>query len=176
MLHYLEPAVCQALVPELNSLFVLERLFVVPVPGVEARWRYHPVLAEILRLRLLRERPDDFLRLHLAASSWYESQGRMIAAIDHALAGGDHPHAAGLMAGQAMLLLSEGRLRLLARWFAALPINVLRQQPRLIPVKLWTPSFTQGPAEAMRQLDLIGEEAVASEPAVQTQLPALRCS
>ena len=186
ILHYLEPAVCKALAPWVESAAVLEQLtinnlFVSQVPGSQAssndiRLRYHPVFAEFLRVRLLRERPDDFRRLHLAASSWFESEGFMVAAIDHALAGGDYPYAAELMSNQAMGLLSEGRLKLLSRWFAALPALALRRHPRLIFVQLWTTTFTQGPNQAMRQFERIGDDWMAQEDAAKSQIPALRCT
>lgn len=181
VLHHLEPEVCRELVPDLNCEYMLERLiagnlFVSPVPGQIEMWRYHPVFADILRLRLLKNRPNEFLRLHLSASAWYESQGQIVPAIDHALAGGDYPHAARLLEASAMRLLVDGRLRLLARWFAALPIAMLRQYPALIPARLWSTTFTQGAAEAAGQLEAIADYWPRERDEEKIQYSALRCT
>src|SRR5256885_4572365 len=70
-------------------------------------WRYHSMFADFLRAQLLREQPGELTRLHLAASGWYESCGRPVPAIEHALEGGDLPHALSLLARHAEALDRE---------------------------------------------------------------------
>lgn len=181
VLHHLDPALCKELVPNLNTDYMLERLisnnlFVSPVLGQVERWRYHPVFADILRLLLLRKRPNDFYRLHLSASGWYESQNKIVPAIDHAIAGGDYPHATKLLASRAMNLLIDGRLRLLSRWFAVLPPEELTKQPLLIPIRLWVTTFTQGATEAMRQLEMMTDQWPGEEETANVHLAALKCT
>jgi LuxR family maltose regulon positive regulatory protein len=142
-----------------------------PAQG-ERAWRYHSLFADFLRAQLARERPDELARLHLAASGWYEAQGRTVPAIDHAIEGGDMPHALHLLAPHAQQFLAQGRLRLLARWFAALPPALTAAHPMLQVVSLWATTLTRGPWDAMAQLHASGCEA-STDPAVQAHVNAL---
>ena len=136
-------------------------------------WRYHSLFADFLRTQLAREQPDALARLHLAASGWYESQDRPVPAIDHAIEGGDMPHAITLLAAHAGSFLAQGRMRLLARWFAALPTALVRAQPMLQVVSLWACMLTRGPWDAMAQLHASGC-ADSPDPAVQAHVHALQ--
>jgi LuxR family maltose regulon positive regulatory protein len=165
ILRQLDASVCQALHPHGDSADILERLaasnlFLTPVAtgsgGPATAWRYHSLFADFLRAQLARERPDDLARLHLAASGWYESQGRPVPAIDHAIEGGDHPYALTLLEQQAESFLAQGRMRLLSRWFGAIPEPQLRQRPMLQLIALWAECFTHGPWEAMARLEASG--------------------
>lgn len=161
ILRQLDASVCQALCPRMDCAAILERLaasnlFLTPVSGDGDAWRYHSLFADFLRAQLAREMPGEPARLHLAASGWYESHGRPVPAIDHAIEGGDHPHALNLLDHHAAQFLEEGRMRMLARWFSAIPEHQLREHPFLQPISLWATCFTHGPWDAMRQLDASG--------------------
>jgi LuxR family maltose regulon positive regulatory protein len=181
VLHQLDPFICAALVPGLNCEFLLDRLiegnlFVSAVPGQIERWRYHPLFAEILRTQLKRKRPEDFLRLHLAAAGWYEENKQIVPAIDHVIAGEDYPYAAQLLAEHAMHLLEDGRIKLLARWFSLIPLEVLQQHPVLLAVSLWVTTFTQGALQAMRQSEQFLAFWPSENARAQIHLDALNCS
>ncbi|KQP13308.1 LuxR C-terminal-related transcriptional regulator [Pseudorhodoferax sp. Leaf267] len=161
ILRQVNASVCHALHPHGDSAAILEQLaasnlFLTPIAGQgdgEAHWRYHSLFADFLRAQLARERPDELARLHLAASGWYEAQGRPVPAIDHAIEGGDHPLALTLLDTWAEHFLEQGRMRMLARWFAAIPDAQLRQHPFLQLIALWAECFTHGPWDAMRRLE-----------------------
>jgi len=186
VLRHLNAPLCQALNPRSDARRILARLdaanlFITPIADSQAptttlaerEWRYHSLFADFLRTQLLRERPDELARLHLAASGWYESQGRPVPAIDHAIEGGDLPHATTLLAQHASAFLEQGRMRLLARWFAALPAALLRERPMLQVVALWASALTRGPWEALAQLQQSGCEHSA-DAAVRAHVNALR--
>lgn len=185
ILRHLNAPLCQALNPRLDARRILEQLdrtnlFLTPLAGGDdgaaagqRAWRYHSLFADFLRTQLAREHPDELARLHLAASGWYEGEGRPVPAIDHAIEGGDMPHALHLLAQHAMHFLEQGRMRLLARWFNALPAALLRQQPRLEMVSLWASLLTRGPWDTMARLDASGC-ASHPDPAVQAHVRALR--
>ena len=162
ILRQVDASVCQALNPRGNSAAILEQLaasnlFLTPISGEGSgavhSWRYHSLFADFLRAQLQRERPDELARLHLAASAWYESQDRPVPAIDHAIEGGDHPLALSLLDIWAEQFLEQGRMRLLARWFAAIPEHQLREHPQLQLIALWAECFTHGPWDAMARLE-----------------------
>ncbi|ARU05245.1 helix-turn-helix transcriptional regulator [Comamonas serinivorans] len=158
LLKQLNASVCDALNPCANSLELLEQLdeqqlFLTPVDADARSWRYHSLFGDFLRNQLARECPDDVARLHLAASGWYHAQGRPVPAIDHAIEGGDLTLALTLIAEHAETFLEQGRMRLLARWFTAIPDEMLRIYPRLEMVAIWALCLTRGPWDAMARLD-----------------------
>ena len=178
ILRTLDAPVCAALVPRVDAARMLQRLeaanlFIAPVGGPDGGWRYHALFARFLRAQLAAERPDEVARLHLAASGWYEAAGRIVPAIDHALDGGDPPHALHLLAAHAEAFLEQGRMRLLDRWFAALPADALAGAPRLQVIGLWATCFTRGAAQAMADLDRTGC-AASDDPVVRAHVAALR--
>ena len=52
-------------------------------------YRYHTLFAEVLRLKLRREHPDRIAALHRRAARWYERNGTLTAAVQHATRAGD---------------------------------------------------------------------------------------
>ena len=60
-------------------------------------YRYHPLFAEMLRLKLEREHPDRVAYLHRRAARWYERTDRLTAAIRHAAQAGDWQLASGMV-------------------------------------------------------------------------------
>lgn len=158
ILRQLDAEVCAALMPRADCQRLLARLdeahlFLTPVSSEQRTWRYHSLFADYLRKELQRELPDEVARLHLAAAGWYEAQGRPVPAIDHAIEGGDHPLALSLLDQHAESFLRAGRMRLLARWFDAVPAPLLHQRPALEMVALWATCFTRGPWAAGEQLE-----------------------
>ena len=63
-------------------------------------YRYHPLFAEVLRLRLSREYPDRMAPLHRRAARWYERNGQLTDAVRHAVQAGDWPLAASIVIDQ----------------------------------------------------------------------------
>lgn len=177
ILRNFDASICQALVPRTDAARILrqldeQNLFLVSLSS-DATYRYHSLFSDFLRARLLREHPDDVQRLHLTASGWYESQGRPVPAIDHAIDGGDFPHALGLIEPHAQRFLDEGRMRLLARWFSAMPQDDVRQYPVLQAVAIWALLFTHGPRLAAAELERSGC-GTSTEPEVLAHVNAQR--
>ncbi len=161
VLRHLSAPACAALMPNVNCgemLRTLERgnVFLIPVEDAADLYRYHSLFADFLRKQIERERPDDVTRLHLAASGWYESQGRPVPAIDHAIEGGDYPHALQLLKMNAESLLEQGRMRLLDRWFTSVSPDLLSKQPLMQVIAVWARCFSQGPWTAMAWLQASG--------------------
>jgi len=69
--------------------------FVQPIGG--GWYRYHTLLAEVLRLELKREHPERLTFLHRAAARWYGRNGQLTDAVRHAAVTGDWPLAAGIV-------------------------------------------------------------------------------
>ena len=177
VLHHLSAPACQALLPSMDCASMLRRLednnvFLIPVKGAPDLYRYHSLFADFLRRLLARERPDDVARLHLAASGWYESEGRPVPAIDHAIEGGDYPHALHLLEQHAHGLLEQGRMRLLDRWFSLISPDLLKKRPLMQVIAIWARCFRLGPWKAMEWLEASGCQN-SSDAQVQAHVRAL---
>ncbi|WP_338016799.1 LuxR C-terminal-related transcriptional regulator [Noviherbaspirillum sedimenti] len=178
ILHYLQPALCNALLPQTDSAAILRQLeaaniFLIRIEGEQDTYRYHSLFAGFLRNQLKRELPAELARLHSTASQWYESQGRPVLAIDHALEGENYERALSLLSLHAESLLEGGRMRLLTRWFDAIPEALLDFSPLLQVVRIWALCFTRGPWDAMELLER-SECARTTDPHVLTHVLALR--
>ena len=60
-------------------------------------YRYHTLFAEVLRLKLRREYPDRAGAVHRRAARWYERNGMVTAAVQHATQAGDWQLAASMV-------------------------------------------------------------------------------
>jgi LuxR family transcriptional regulator, maltose regulon positive regulatory protein len=140
VLERLSGGLCDAVTGRADGQAMLERveranLFLVPLDAVRSWWRYHQLFADLLRARLLQERPERVQELHRNAAAWSEAHGLVDDAVRHALGAGDAAWAARLAErhADALLLRSEGAT--VARWLAALPAELLGSRPRLLLVQ-----------------------------------------
>jgi LuxR family maltose regulon positive regulatory protein len=135
------PAAIRTLADSQSLLEHLERanLFIVPLDS-ERRWyRYHHLFADLLRVRLRQTAApasggvegESEQTLHRRACAWFETEGLTAEAIHHALAAGDHEHAAQLVEQDAWAMLSGGETMTLLRWVNALPDHTVRSRPWL---------------------------------------------
>lgn len=178
ILRHLNESICQALLPDTDAESMLSHLscshtFLTPLDSDENTYRYHSLFAEFLKAQLKAERPDEIPRLHQAASLWFEHQQRPVPAIDHALEGGDYQRAITLLRTHAANLLSQGRMRLLSRWFSVIPPENLQQDQELQMTWVWAQCFTRGPTEALEMLEETRLEQ-SDSPSIRPHVIAIR--
>ena len=109
-------------------------LFIVPLDNQRHWYRYHHLFAELLRQRLkmrMNDHPERFFALHVRASSWYETQGLIVEAFQHAVAAGAIDRAARLVEGDGMPLPFRGVVRPVLNWLESLPPQELDARPAL---------------------------------------------
>jgi LuxR family maltose regulon positive regulatory protein len=70
--------------PDPNVLLALARANAFVVPVGHGWYRYHSLLAAVLRLKLRRECPERVPELHRRAASWYRRNGSLADAVRHA--------------------------------------------------------------------------------------------
>ena len=136
ILARLTGSLCDAVTGASDGAHMLEsldraNLFVVPLDDQRRWYRYHHLFGDVLRARLIGERPDEVPELHRRASDWYEANGERSDAISHALAGAHFERAAELieLAAPAM---SQARLESTLRgWLEALPGDLYEDRPVL---------------------------------------------
>ncbi len=92
-------------------------------------YRYHPLFAEVLRLKLSHEHPDRMIPLHQRAARWYERNGQLTDAVRHAAQAGDWPLAASIVIDQLAIgeIIEPRGSPSLAGEFAGMP-----------PARTWT--------------------------------------
>ena len=117
----------------------LERnnLFVVPLDDGRRWYRYHHLLADLLRQRLAREAPELVPELHNRASRWYEQRGLTTEAVHHAIASSSFERAAYLVQQMGWSIFTRGELTTVLGWIAALPDGVVRSHPELHVLQAW---------------------------------------
>jgi LuxR family transcriptional regulator, maltose regulon positive regulatory protein len=128
---------------DVSSQLLLEHLeranlFLIPLDG-ERRWyRYHHLFTEALRERLASgEHSTSVAALHRRASAWYEQQGLIPEAVQHALAAKATDQAAHLVEQASLTMMQRSELQTLQRWIEALPVALVRTRPWLALRYAW---------------------------------------
>ena len=136
ILDRLSAELCEAVTGERASGLMLERLewanlFIVALDDRRHWYRYHHLFADVLRVRLHAEHPNQVVVLHRRASEWFAANGMRSEAVGHALSAEDYQWAAELLerAGDAV---EDGAHA--GAWFThaqALPDAWIRARPVL---------------------------------------------
>ena len=115
------------------TLEALERsnLFLVALDDRRQWYRYHHLFGDVLRARLVDERPEQVADLHRRASEWFEAGGDRAEAVRHALAATDLPRAAELIELAIPALRQARQEATLRAWLEALPTEVFEKRPVL---------------------------------------------
>jgi LuxR family transcriptional regulator, maltose regulon positive regulatory protein len=166
LLERLSGGLCDAVTGRNDGQAMLEQveqagLFLMPLDEVRGWWRYHHLFADLLRARLLQQRPGRVAMLHQAAAAWYGERGLADDAVGHAVAAGETAWAARLIEQHfdaTLYLRSEGATA--QRWLAALPAELVQSRPRLLLAQALL-AATLGRAEAMEPPLDAAERALA---------------
>ena len=178
VLKVLTPPLCEALVPGVDAARVLRELgahnvLLTPIDGEEGGFRYHSLFAGFLQAQLRHTGRERLPALHRAAAQWFEVHDRPVPAIDHLLESGDVDAVLSLLSRHVIALLSRGRMRLLARWFSALPAGALDAHPQLKAAQMWAVCFTRGPGGVIQDVETSGL-TVSEDPEVWPLVSALQ--
>jgi LuxR family maltose regulon positive regulatory protein len=116
-----------------HMLTTLQRanLFLVALDDQREWYRYHHLFADVLRARLLAEKPELVPLLHQRASRWYEAHDSAEEAVRHALAARDFDRAAYLMELAVPAIRRNRQEAMLLGWLKTLPDDVVRRSPVL---------------------------------------------
>ena len=106
-------------------------LFLMPVDDRRAWYRYHQLFRDVLENRLTQRAPALVPEVHRRASAWYEREGLVSEAVEHALAAQDLDRVARLLADHGEALLMRSETGALLGWLAALPETAFRERPLL---------------------------------------------
>jgi LuxR family maltose regulon positive regulatory protein len=136
ILERLNSSLCNAITGRLDSQAILEELehsnlFLTALDD-ERRWyRYHQLFADVLRHRLTEKSPVALIQLHLSASEWFENEGLVTEAVNHAIAACDWERVAQLIGDAGELLRQRREIATLTHWIQSLPGAVHQIHPGL---------------------------------------------
>lgn len=142
----------------------LERrnLFLIPLDNRRDWYRYHHLFVEWLRHQLRKTEPELLSQLHSRASRWYAENDSLGPAISHAIAGGDHAVAAGLM-NRYLVKPAGVRWSTFWNWLPMIPEAIVAEYPVIAAAHV-APALARGDfSEGMRWID-VAEAGIASAP------------
>jgi LuxR family transcriptional regulator, maltose regulon positive regulatory protein len=142
VLERMSGSLCDAVVETEGSTKLLRELahtnlFVVMLAEDEEWYRYHHLFADFLRYELTNTQPELVPVLHGRASVWFEREDHVGAAIQHAIAAGEHARASTLIARHWFGYVFTGHTMTLERWLDALPEDFFNRDAALTLVKAW---------------------------------------
>ncbi|MBN2006074.1 MAG: hypothetical protein JXA21_22140 [Anaerolineae bacterium] len=168
LLERLTASLCDAVTVQAGGQAMLEalernNLFIFPLDNRRQWYRYHHLFAELLRHRLRRQvTPADLAELHRRASGWYEANGSVAEAIEHALKAPDPNCAVRLIEQNAVETLRRNELETLLKWLEALAPEVLQSRPLLLIVRAWV-AIARGQYDETEAYVRAAESALAQD-------------
>ncbi|MCV2351018.1 LuxR C-terminal-related transcriptional regulator [Paucibacter sp. Y2R2-4] len=163
----LGPGICNAVCQISNAATLLRQLeqqglFVLRMGAAGTEFRYHPLFAEFLLRKLGEDHPNWLPELHQRAADWFLQAGDPGAAVDHALAAGNHEQACAILVGHVWQALARGHISTCRHWLAQIPPAVQLRHPELLVALSWAHIFRYEYAQASELA-----EQLKHEPAVQ---------
>jgi LuxR family transcriptional regulator, maltose regulon positive regulatory protein len=139
VLETLTGPLCDAVLDCSGSARMLSELahsnvLMVSMDRTDERYRYHRLLAQMLRAELRRWQPDIEPELHRRASEWFRRAGDVDRSMQHALCAGEVGHAGELVCGGTGSAMARGRTAVVARWLERFTDPQIAVRPRLAVV------------------------------------------
>jgi LuxR family maltose regulon positive regulatory protein len=140
ILDRMRAPLCNAIIGRADGQTALERLehanlFVIPLDDERNWYRYHHLFVEVLRQRLRQEHPDLVSVLHRRACEWFERQGLVGEAINHALAAQDWERALRLIESNGVTVVLSRQVQTMLGWIDRVPEELARERPVLCTIR-----------------------------------------
>ncbi len=106
-----------------------QNLFLIPLDNEKKWYRYHHLFAELLQHQL-KQSKVEVTGLHKKASQWFDEQGLLFEAVEHAFKGHDFVRAVSILAQQDCgNIYNEGYRHTLMHWLKQLPKEIVLENP-----------------------------------------------
>ena len=112
-------------------------LFLVPLDDERKWYRYHHLFTEFLNQRLKERESQNISELHRRASIWFERNGLLAEAINHALEGEQFTRAAMLVESVGPVMMMRSEFDQLNSWLDAIPQEQVNSWPWLCIIRAW---------------------------------------
>lgn len=141
ILDRLCPSLCSAVMNEPDAggrmhELVRRGLFLIPLDDEREWYRYHHLFADFLRVKLQDGEQAGIALLHSRAAAWYERNGFLEEAIEHALSAGDERRAAAWIQQNAHVWLKVRETVMLRSWLERLSADTVNEPGNLL-LLLW---------------------------------------
>ena len=142
VLDQLSPSLCEAVTGQKSSgkyLQYLEsnNLFLIALDEERTWYRYHALFTELLKNQLLQVEPEHVDKLHEHAADWYEKNGFILKAVEHAFQVANGIKVSALIERHAMPMLYQGEVHTVIGWFDRLPEALMQNSPMMFVSKAW---------------------------------------
>ncbi len=166
ILKRLSAPLCESVTGSADSQEILENLernhlFIHPLDQERNWYRYHRLFKDFLIKSLQGSQPEQIGILHKKASLWFEGQGFVDEAIEHALSAGDHRRTMDLIEAAAESRLMRSEVSSIIRWIDALPDEVVASRPSMCLTQAWALMLRGGPLDVVEsRLELVENSQV----------------
>jgi LuxR family maltose regulon positive regulatory protein len=131
---------CNAVTGHADGQTTLERLehanlFVIPLDDERHWYRYHHLFADVLSQRLQQTQARLVPELHKRACGWFERQGLVGEAINHALAAQDWERAVRLIESNGVTIVLGRQIQTMLGWIDRVPEELARERPALCTIR-----------------------------------------
>ncbi|UCF97321.1 MAG: hypothetical protein JSV89_19430 [Spirochaetaceae bacterium] len=140
VLNRLTASLCDAVSDQDGGREILEmlermNLFIIALDNERYWYRYHHLFQELLRQRLNRIYPAKGKELHRRAAVWWDENGYIDQAIEHALYCRDPEWAASMLEAHIDALWHHGEGMVVWGWIRRLPVEVVDSKPMLCIIR-----------------------------------------
>jgi LuxR family transcriptional regulator, maltose regulon positive regulatory protein len=148
ILDQLSPSLCEAVTGQKASrkyLNYLENnnLFLIPLDEERTWYRYHALFGELLRNQLLQAEPECVDDLHERTADWYQKNGFIEKAVEHAYLLSSSNKVFELIEKYALPMLYQGEVSTVVGWFDRLPESLMQSSPMTCISKAWALAVMQ---------------------------------
>jgi LuxR family maltose regulon positive regulatory protein len=176
ILNRLTGSLCDAITGQENGqeiLGILEHtnLFIVPLDEERHWYRYHHLFSDLLRQRLKLTISAEITVLHLRASAWYEQNGFVDEAIEHALRAEDFEKAARMIEKTIETVWVRSEDTKFQRWLNRLPVELVYSKPQICIFHAWHLYLFGQIEEAKKMLDTAEQVLVQSDHRINETSP-----
>ncbi|MEJ2596977.1 MAG: tetratricopeptide repeat protein [Anaerolineales bacterium] len=112
-------------------------LFIVPLDDRREWYRYHRLFADLLRRRFQYAHSELVPTLHERASQWFEKNGYLEEAVEHAFRAKNAQRAADLIEKVAESMMMHSQVTTLRSWLDRLPEELIATRPALCVYHAW---------------------------------------
>ncbi|HEX9091353.1 MAG TPA: hypothetical protein VF831_07675, partial [Anaerolineales bacterium] len=143
ILDQLSPSLCEAVTGQEASrkyLHYLENnnLFLVSLDEERTWYRYHALFGELLKNQLVQAEPECVDDLHERAAGWYQKNGFIQRAVEHAFQISNSSRVSNLIEKYAIPMLYRGEVSTVVGWFDRLPESLMQSSPMMCIGKAWS--------------------------------------
>lgn len=155
ILSRMNHSLCQAVTGISNGQEYLEQLenwnlFITPLDDQRGWYRYHHLLSDFGQQLFARTAPEEWMRAHIHAARWLETQGFEEEAAKHYLEGRQYDDVVRVIENNLQAFLHKN-FAMLSKWVLNLPENYLSKRPMvemfylllLIGIRQWDQAFAK---------------------------------